>query len=173
MSLLEKAMIFIDGSNVFHCCKDLDFEISYEKILPILKKGKNVRRVYFYTGIKPEEEKRFIKMLGHLEIDIFTKLLKVRPAKCKNCGKKTKRYVEKGIDAKMSTDILWHGFKENYDTAIIVSSDADFIPPIEIVKLLGRRVELWAFKHALGKELKRKADKIIYINEIIDKIKKD
>ena len=38
-------MIFIDGSNVFHGCRDLKFEISYVAFLSLLKKDKNIIRV--------------------------------------------------------------------------------------------------------------------------------
>ena len=34
------------------------------------------------------------------------------------------------------------------------------MPPIERVKLLGRRVEVWGFKESIGRDLKKEADKI-------------
>jgi len=168
-------MVFIDGSNIFHGCKDLNFEISYETFVLILKEEKNVVRIFFYSGVKPpkENEKKFIKMLKHLEIEIITKLLKVRNFQCKFCKKRTKIYTEKGIDASLSTDLLWYAFQNAYDIAILVSGDADFIPAIERVRLLGKRVEIWTFKHSIGKELKSKVDKVNFIDDIIEKIKKN
>ncbi len=172
MSQYDKVMIFIDGSNVFRSCKDLNIKMSYEKFLSILRKDRNVIRIYYYSGIKEKrmEEGKFYKLLKHLGVDIKTKLLKKRDVTCRSCGNIAKTYVEKGIDASLSTDLLWHAFQKSYDVGIVVSADADFIPPIERVRDLGRKVELWAFKHALGKELKNKVDVVNYIDDIIDKI---
>ncbi len=172
MSQYDKVMIFIDGSNVYRSCRDLDFKISYTKFLSILRKDRNVIRTYYYSGIKSknQNEGKFFKMLKGLGVEIKTKLLKKRNVTCRSCGTVAETYIEKGIDASLSTDLLWHAFQKSYDIGIIVSADADFIPPIERVRDLGRRVELWAFKHTLGNELKNKADTVNFIDDIIDKI---
>jgi len=174
MAQYNKVMIFIDGSNLFHSCRDLKIKIKYEKFLPLLKQDKNVIRIFFYTGIKPpgSKEKAFIKMLQYLEMDVTTKLLKVRYVTCRACKKKSKIFTEKGIDASLATDLLWYAFHNAYDMAIIVTGDADFIPPIERARSLGKRIELWAFKHTLGKELKGIVDKVFYIDDIVEEIKK-
>jgi len=172
MSQFDKIMIFIDGSNVFRSCRDLKIKISYEKFLLILRKDRNVIRTYYYSGIKSksQEKGKFFKMLKGFGVEIKTKLLKKRDVTCRSCGEITNTYVEKGIDASLSTDLLWHAFQKSYDIGIVVSADADYIPPIERVRDLGRRIELWAFKHTLGRELKNKADIVNYIDDVIDKI---
>ena len=111
-------------------------------------------------------------MLSHLEMEIITKLLKVRLITCKYCKKEIKIFTEKGIDASLSTDLLWYAFQNAYDTAILVTGDADFIPPIQRVRLLGKRIELWTFKHTIGKELKKSVDIVNYIDDVLDQIKK-
>ena len=110
-------------------------------------------------------------MLKHLEIDVITKPLKLRRTKCSKCGFKKTIKIEKGIDASLSTDLLWYAIQNGYDIAILVSGDADYIPPVEKVRLLGKRIELWAFKNSLGSELRKKVDKLNFIDEILDKIK--
>jgi len=81
-------------------------------------------------------------------------------------------YIEKGIDASLSTDLLWYAFQNAYDKAILITGDADFIPAVQRVRLLGKNIELWTFKHSVGKELKKNVDKVEFIDEIIDEIKK-
>ncbi len=44
------------------------------------------------------------------------------------------RYREKGIDVKMATDLIVGAVDDQYDTAIIVSSDTDLIPAIDWVR---------------------------------------
>ena len=56
------------------------------------------------------------------------------------------RSREKGIDVKLATDLLVGAFDNKYDTAIIVSSDTDLIPVIDIIrKKLGKKVEYIGF----------------------------
>ena len=45
------------------------------------------------------------------------------------------RLREKGIDVKLATDLIVGAVDNQYDTAIIVSSDADLIPAIDWVRL--------------------------------------
>jgi len=105
-------------------------------------------------------------------MEITTKLLKIRNVRCNSCKKVNKMYIEKGIDASLSTDLLWYAFQNAYDKAILITGDADFIPAVQRVRLLGKNIELWTFKHSVGKELKKNVDKVEFIDEIIDEIKK-
>ena len=45
------------------------------------------------------------------------------------------RLREKGIDVKLATDLITAAIDDRYDTAIVVSSDADLIPAIDWVRL--------------------------------------
>ena len=60
-----------------------------------------------------------------------------------------------------------------YDKAILLSGDADFLPAVKRVRLLGKNVELWAFKNSLAPELKAEADSCMIIDDYIDQIKKE
>ena len=46
----------------------------------------------------------------------------------------TERMREKGIDVKIATDLLVGAFDDKYDTAIVVSSDADLVPAIDWIR---------------------------------------
>ena len=56
---------------------------------------------------------------------------------------------------------------------ILLSGDVDFLPAVKRVRLLGKNVELWAFKSSLASELKDEADSWIIIDDYIDQIKKE
>jgi len=47
---------------------------------------------------------------------------------------KFERMREKGIDVKLATDIMMGAVDDQYDTAILISSDADLIPAIDWVR---------------------------------------
>lgn len=56
------------------------------------------------------------------------------------------RSREKGIDVKLAVDLLIGAYDDKYDTAIIISSDTDLIPVIDIIrKKLGKKVEYVGF----------------------------
>lgn len=58
---------------------------------------------------------------------------------------------EKAVDVKLATDMIL--LKENYDVAIIVSGDQDFVPAVEAAKDSGKTVVNVAFKTAKNKLL--------------------
>lgn len=59
------------------------------------------------------------------------------------CAKCSARYAprpEKGVDTAIVTDLLSLPFQQSYDLAILVSSDADFIPAVEYLQSVGLKV---------------------------------
>ncbi len=72
---------------------------------------------------------------------------------------------EKGIDVQLATDLLTHSFKNNYDVAILVAGDNDFVGAIQAVKDNGKHVEVALFgKQGTSKELRSTADRVITLN---------
>ena len=67
---------------------------------------------------------------------------------------------EKGIDVKIATDMLVHGYRANYDVAILVSGDTDFVDAVQAVKDLGRHVEVVLFDDAGSIALRNVADRV-------------
>jgi len=58
---------------------------------------------------------------------------------------------EKAVDVKLATDMIL--LKDNYDVAIIVSGDQDFVPAVQAVKDCGKTVINVAFKTAKNRLL--------------------
>ncbi|MFO0599229.1 MAG: NYN domain-containing protein [Myxococcaceae bacterium] len=72
--------------------------------------------------------------------------------------KKTAR-KSKGVDITLARDFLSHAYRDNFDAAVLVAGDADFVPLVEEVKRLGKQVFVLFFAaHGTGDELKRHAD---------------
>jgi len=74
-----------------------------------------------------------------------------------------KTFVEKGIDIAIAVDMLSMAFHDAYDTAVLVSSDGDFVKVIEAVRDLGKHVEVACFRKAY--HVKQAADKVIELNQ--------
>lgn len=54
-------------------------------------------------------------------------------------------YHEKGVDVLMAVDLVAGAYEDEYDSAILVSSDTDLIPALQKVRSKGKRVEYVGF----------------------------
>ena len=52
---------------------------------------------------------------------------------------------EKGVDVRMATDMISLAWVDNYDIAVLVSSDRDFVPVAEFLETKGIKVIHGAF----------------------------
>ncbi|MHB0978970.1 MAG: NYN domain-containing protein [Thermoleophilia bacterium] len=59
---------------------------------------------------------------------------------CPHCGAAMAGTVEKGVDVAIATDMIRLAWEESYDYAVLVSSDADYVPAVEFLNSKGRRV---------------------------------
>jgi len=67
---------------------------------------------------------------------------------------------EKGSDVNLTTYLLLDGFKDLYDTAVLITNDSDFAGPITVNKFdLGKRVEVFCPVRHANSRLIRVADK--------------
>ncbi len=90
-------------------------------------------RAHYYTAVKGNEEKAHKTRLAlrnlHFEPEVFTKIH----------GK------SKGVDIKLARDVLCHAFRDNYDLAVLVAGDGDYVPLVDEMKRLGRIVCVYFF----------------------------
>ena len=182
MNQKEKIMIFIDGSNLFRTFKRHrpDIKYSVSKLLEMLVDGRYLIRPYYFTAeqVPPNPSQvRFFDGLRYDGIDVTTRPLKNRSKKIKCPHEYVKEceyeyQVEKGVDVALVTKMLSFGFKNVYETVILVSGDDDFTEAVQQIKDLGKRVEICAFKGSLAPSLRKTADKFIALDDIAEKIQK-
>ena len=67
----------------------------------------------------------------------------------------------KGVDVTLTKDVLSHAFLNNYDQAVLIAGDGDFVPLLEEVKRVGRNIYVAFFgeEHGLARELRLAADR--------------
>ena len=58
-------------------------------------------------------------------------------ATCPACGADMRGTEEKGVDLRMATDMIRLAWADNYDIAVLVSSDQDFVPVAEFLETRG------------------------------------
>ncbi len=186
LTLNERVMVFIDGSNLYKSLKNLSDEsegevrIAFERFLKFLINKRQFIRVYYYISVPPkdkdpenyEKQNKFAKVfqqvctkhwLNH-KVRFTTLKVLMGPG-----GEE--KFIEKGVDVKISTDMLSLAYKNAYDTAILISGDSDFHEVIEEVQRQGKVVEVAFFERECSQVLKEVADKFIPLEENLDKFR--
>ena len=162
----DRVMIFIDGSNLYHSLKkffnrvDIDMGEFGQKLL-----GKRrLIRIYYYNAKvgRREEPERYkdqqvffasVGAVPYTELRLGHLVYNNWPS--------TPPY-EKGVDVQLATDLLTHSFKNNYDTAILVAGDNDYVGALQAVKDNGKHVEVALFgKERTSHQLREVADRIV------------
>jgi len=87
-------------------------------------------RSYYYTSLTGTDDdittvRADLRAIG-FEPRVFKREFKGRPSK--------------GVDIALATDLLGHAFRNNFDAAVLIAGDGDYVPMVEEVKRLGKRV---------------------------------
>jgi uncharacterized LabA/DUF88 family protein len=171
-----KTYIFIDGRNFFRSIKrhDSNIVVDYDKLAAWLtyaaSPAATCEAVYYYVGIHHDDTaaESFVKNL-QLRKHYFIRQspLVPRSTVCYKCGTKRVTFTEKGIDTRLTADVVHFAGKQLFDTGIIVSGDVDYIPAIETATQLGR--DMWvASIDPIAEELTQSAFGAIHLAPNID-----
>lgn len=129
----QKAMIFIDGTNLFYRLEGAKLNLN-ENLSQILKdfiNGRQLIRTYLYT-IEQHFKKAQNFHGNHISNNIRIVYGEGVPTKDGNIK-------EKGVDALLVADLVYHAAVKNYDYALLVSTDTDFVQALSRVEDFGCR----------------------------------
>ena len=168
--MAEKVMIFIDGSNLYHSLKNIfrrtDLDIG--KFCYKLLGRRQLTRIYYYNARvgrkeEPERYRHQQDFFAGVEAIPYSEL---RLGRLVYSNWPSVPPIEKGVDVQLATDMITHGFRNNYDVAILVAGDNDFVGALQAVKDNGKHVEVALFgREGTSRQLRRVADKVIPINK--------
>jgi uncharacterized LabA/DUF88 family protein len=165
----ERVMIFIDGSNLYHSLKSFfkRTDIDIGKLCNKLLNRRRLVRIYYYNakvGFK-EEPQRYrdqqaffagVNAIPYSELRLGRLVYHNWP--------NTPPY-EKGVDVQLATDMITHSSKNNYDVAVLVAGDNDFVGALQSIKDNGKHVEVALFgKERSSYRLRMVSDRVISIN---------
>lgn len=91
---------------------------------------------------------------------------------CPHCQVLLQGTIEKGVDTKLAVDMIGHAWDDHYDTAVIVSSDRDFIPAVEMLGRRGKKI-FQAGVPSQGKELATACWDSIDLSQVQDKLRRE
>jgi uncharacterized LabA/DUF88 family protein len=173
-------------------------KIDYLKLIKEIANNREVIRTYFFDGVQESnlsQKESFFNALRQQGVTVITRPVRYKELNCLKCNlfhsiKREDQTLklfnqgnsgeiitfmqeyQKGIDVALVTELLRMARESVYDTAIVVSGDNDYKNAIDCVKSMGKRVEVASFRRALGSDLKEVADKLIFIDNFLDKIQR-
>jgi uncharacterized LabA/DUF88 family protein len=162
----DRVMVFIDGSNLYHVLTQScgRHDLQFDKFAMKLANGRKLQRIYYYN-IKQETDTNpnmGVEQQKFLDSMYDTPYVEVRLGIWKQRGD---IMVEKGVDVMLATDLVTNAYNDHYDTAIVVSGDADFYPALQAVKDVGKHIEVAAFDMNLSGESAKVADFVQKFNK--------
>jgi len=170
---MKRMAIFIDGSNLYHSLRDLlgHARINYGKLVEKLSDGHELYRTYYYNALLNQQadpggyqsQQRFLSTLRALPFfELRMGILKQRGS----------TWVEKGIDVKVAVDMIGMAYQDQYDVAMLVSGDGDYVDCVKAVKAAGKHVVNAFFVSSQSQALRDTCDNWVcmdkdYLKEII------
>ena len=171
----ERIAIFIDGRNFYHGVKNIKkdgFKIRLQEIVNDLVRKRKLITVFYYNALLDKKYDPEMYKVHNKFIDIVRKFPKFKVVLCDSRKITEKdgsvRYDTKGDDVCLTTDLLMGAFDNLYDTAIIISGDADFIPVIKILReRFKKKIGNGYFRRTSSYKLRRTCDFSVNLNKTI------
>jgi uncharacterized LabA/DUF88 family protein len=174
MNNADRIIIFIDGSNFYHILKDMFrnhktlMDFNFEEFVKYLASGRKLIRTYYYSAPldKKKDEETYSK-----QQKFFEKIKKLPDFELILCRMQKDRidgeitYSVKEDDIHIAVDMVKLAYNDAYDTAILISTDGDFVPAIDAVKEKGKKVENIGFETKFSWHLKQKSDRFRQITK--------
>jgi uncharacterized LabA/DUF88 family protein len=164
--MTERVAIFIDGANLFYGLKDdlQNINLDFEKLVYKLLGSRNLVRVYYYSALPNQQDDQ----ATYIKQQKFLSALQKKPYFKVVIGRLEKRegiYTEKGVDVTLAVDMLDLAFSNIYETAILISGDADFAHAVEVVQRLGKHVENASTKSCISIHLQSMCDTFLLLDK--------
>jgi hypothetical protein len=142
---MEKTIVYIDGFNLYFglraCYGHRFMWLDLQKLAASLLQSHQslVETKYFTSRItgpidKSSRQSVFIDALGTLrDFQIFYGRYQRNPFHCRNCGNKDFIPNEKMTDVNIATEMLCDAFSNRFESAILISGDADLVAPVQSI----------------------------------------
>ena len=153
---------------------DPEFKVDWQRLGPVIAReamsvvgadtpmsyqGMNVYGSYDPSGKKDENLRRWasntLNRFPGVQVTMIPRQRKrkgpvcpscrTEMSQCQACGSDIRGTEEKGVDTRIATDMIKLAWVDNYDVAVLVSSDRDFVPVVEFLSTRGIKTIHGAF----------------------------
>jgi len=167
-----RVMMFVDGENLAkrygailktdaprsHVAYEPDVYV-WSRYATRINGPQDFIRRYYYTSAPGDQPSR----------DAIAERLRELGIEAPRVFYRSRNGRSKRVDITLATDMLTHAHRENYDIAILVAGDEDYVPLVEAVKGEGRRVVLWFVPDGLSPALRSSVDHYWNMSELLFK----
>ena len=164
----QKIMVFVDGSNLFHRFKEI--QCNPVPLITIVQYSLFKLKEYYRRaspmlwGVSVYTVKnKYDELLKTHGDDFFKDTPVVFGHEVKHSGTKT----EKGVDAQLVADIIYHSARRNCEQIMLIANDADYCYALRRVRDFGCKTSLVALIQEPTDYLKGACDEYLFIWEAI------
>jgi uncharacterized LabA/DUF88 family protein len=116
--------------------------------------GGGILRTHYYTAVQGDQP----------TVEEVARELKNANIDAPRVFKKSKGARSKRVDITLATEMLLHATRKNYDIAVLVAGDEDYVPLVQAVQSEGRGVHVWSIPDGLNQGLVHASDKYVDIS---------
>lgn len=178
---MERVTAYVDGFNLYFGLREagrrflwLDVE---QLVRDLLLPQQELARVNYFTARvsgttsdpdKPKRQNTYLEAIEvHTNVVIHYGHYLARMRTCLNCASKWTEHEEKGTDVNIAVQMLLDAFRDEFDTALLVSADGDLAGPITAIRSVWprKRVVVAFPPKRVSAKLKKKASAFYYIGQ--------
>ncbi|PIN94916.1 hypothetical protein COU53_01685 [Candidatus Pacearchaeota archaeon CG10_big_fil_rev_8_21_14_0_10_30_48] len=175
---MKRVAVFIDGNNFYFGLRKLYGKdkslknFDFQGFVNFLAGEGNVVGIYYYNA---QLDREFNSKKFKSQKDFFAKLREIPNFHLVLCkllkrnitGTNKHYYIIKEDDINMAVDMVDGSADNNFDVAILVSGDGDFVPAVRSVKRRNKKVENIYFDGSSSRSLKNHCDKSLALTKEI------
>jgi len=162
----ERVAVYIDGSNFYNYLKNekINFfgnaRFNFSAFVDYLVGDRKCVSKRYYTGVfrninKTEKAGELRKGQQRFFLNLEEEGFIIKKGRIMSADGE---YKEKGTDVKIAVDLVVGAVDDQYDTAILVSSDTDLVPAIRYIRYKKKKLEYVGFAYAPSLGMKKYAD---------------
>jgi len=147
-----RVAVFIDAANIIHCRKDLGWKVDFKKLKKYFEAKGNLVAIYYYSAYLEEStaQQSFFEMVSRKGYILRLKRLR------KILNDDGTITLKGNCDTDLVVDAVAR--MHEYDTAVIMSGDSDFVSLINLLKGQKKRVVVISTRWHIAKDLVNAAD---------------
>jgi len=157
----ENNFAYIDGANLHKGVDDLGWKLDYKRLRLWLNNKYNVKRAYIFLGLIPQ----YKDLYNYLQEIGFTLVFK--ETVYDDNGK-----AKGNCDADLVLRTVCDTYENNFDRAVIVSSDGDYASLIKFLQGKGKILSIVSPSNYCSLLLKRTNARILYLDWVKNKVNK-
>lgn len=176
----NKPAMIIDGSYIV---KSVPAHIDYKKMKSKIEEliGAEIDESFYFNSYKNGQQNvdqdkfhNWMKSAAPVGPKISPMLypLKAVNYSCEHCNKRNTKSVQKGVDVAMATMMFRLAYHRRTETIVLVAGDGDLASAVNFLKDLDQKFIMVGFKDTMSPDLQTLANKIIFLDDIFDFIKK-